>query len=175
MTRVLRTLGPLQPRRRVVGSALGPREIRARVLSQERAPDYRRHLPRWPEATPLVQSTATEASRALNSGHSYTGPESRRTPSHRGGRITGTVGLAEFDTRVLLFIRSANRAVTRGLVFEAAKRAGVDVPSEGLSLRRHISFSITRLESEGLLDKAGSGGKGDPYRYRVARPLTPVR
>jgi hypothetical protein len=108
ITKVLSTLGALRPRRRVVRPSLKPGEIKARILSQMRAADYHDRVPRWPTAGSVPDEPSTAGQRRLARAE---GPSKRagRTPSGRGGTITGSEGLREFDVRVLRFARSSSR------------------------------------------------------------------
>lgn len=79
--------------------------------------------------------------------------------------ITGSRGIEEFDRRTLALVKSVKDGVTRTDLFTLGRGAELQRPNHHLSLRRHLSFSLTRLHGLQLVERTGQGGKHAPYRY----------
>ena len=124
LPRVLRSLGPLRPRRKVARLNRKPREMKARLSSQMRAADDQVRVPRWPTTDSISRD---QRATRLDGLGTTEGPSmgARRTGPDRGGALPGSACIRRFDDRVLRFFRFSTRKVTRSLVFEATARAGV--------------------------------------------------
>jgi len=162
ITHVIRTLGPMTPLRRPAVGGLDAGEIWLR-LKLQREERSRARRPRLPFRTEHVAvDEAPSAERAIASDE----PSPRITLTPPGRRsLTGSLGLGSFDNRVLRCVRQLGGQGTRSGVFEAVQTAGIPRPNHRQSLRRHVSFALTRLFRQKKVTRAGSGGRGDPYRY----------
>jgi hypothetical protein len=166
VTKVIRTLGPVRPTRRLPGRET-PERIRE--LWKEQQEDRSRGSRRPAD---LRTNSSSESAKKVP-------PEARETVPGRSRfrvkvaapqnarSLTGRVGLDAFDRRILELIRQDGGFVTRASVTRSVMTAGVARPNHRQSIRRHVSFSITRLENGGLLARTGVGGRGEPFRYRL--------
>lgn len=166
-TRVLRTLGPLRPRRRGKGNKAAAREIQTRIRAQRRESESRLPRTHWPDSTGHDETeTVTRAGPPV-----ATATDRTQTPIASRHSITGSEGLEEFDEQVLRYLLKVKRPQRRRDVYWAASRAGVRPPNSRLSLRRHISFALTRLRNAGLIIELERSGIGGLLQYRAVKTL----
>ncbi len=162
VTRVLRVLGPLTPVRRPTVGAVDPQVIADRIAAQTRSRDQSRESPgrsgRGPMPRTLPPPPRNQPGTSPRLGHTSAEVLSAFP-------LTGDRGLERFDTRILALIRQHRRGATRAAIFKAASKARVARPSPDQSLRRHISFAITRLFRRRLLSRFGEGGARDPVMW----------
>lgn len=171
ITQVIRTLGPMAPLRRPSVGGLDPTEIWLRLELQKKDRSQTRARP--PPSKMRLASTEN----AKLSGASVIAEEAdpQSAGTSRGRRsLTGIRGVESFDQRVLEFVCQSNGEATRATVFEAVKAAGIPRPNHRQSLRRHVSFALTRLFRQRTVTRTGSGGRGNPYQYNC-RPQPPIR
>jgi hypothetical protein len=159
---VIRTLGPMAPLRRPTVEGLDPAEIRLRLEIQKSNRSQARLPPpsSLPQLIPVKSAPSSESAGISGESNQHVAG----MPSG-GGSLTGSTGLESFDLRVLQCVRQLGGQPTRAKVFEAVRAAGILRPNHHQSLRRHVSFALTRLFRAKAVARTGSGGKSDPYRY----------
>lgn len=170
-TRVVRTLGPLAPLRRPSQGSLSPAEIQLRLRIQadakqvsmlsspQRGPETvtndARPLgtdPRRASETDVLEERSEKGSDLAGSG------EGRFT-------FTGRAGLAAFDQEVEAIVLRAGRPLTRREVTGVVESQGIKRPNHRLSLRRHVSFALTRLAATGRVRRIRGETIMDRLRY----------
>ncbi len=160
ITHVIRTLGPMAPLRKATVGGLDTGEIWLRLKLQREERSKARRLPpsyRTKAAVPAASADQTFAAEE-------TGKRATEVPAGRRS-LTGSLGLESLDQKVLQCVRQQGGQATRAGVFEALRAAGIARPNHHQSLRRHVSFALTRLFRREQVARTGSGGKGDPFRY----------
>lgn len=164
-TRVLRTLGPLRPRRGKKGEKTAAREIETRIRAQRRESESRLPRTHWPDSA-KHEGAGTAGRTELTIAKSTEEKQPGWVPRHS---ITGSKGVKDFDEQVLRYLQRSKRPQRRRDVYWAASRAGVRPPNARLSLRRHISFALTRLRNAGLIIELERPGIGGLLQYRAVK------
>lgn len=165
VTRVLRTLGPLSPLRERDISRLSPDEIVSLIHEQEEGKRQARLRTRTkPDSTENDHMSADVTGPERTVAHQREMNRSSGNPAHS---LTGTKGLNLFDHSILDLVRTIGPNATRRSVLDAARRQGIERPNHHLSLRRHVSFSLTRLFKAAKVVRHGGGGPGALYSYSV--------
>jgi hypothetical protein len=177
VTRVIRTLGPVNPTRGFPGR-VSPQQIRAlwEVQQEEKARASSRVLDRSTrrlfQADEDVERHSSEgAPQEIVEPADATLAARKRT----GRSLTGREGLEEFDRKVLRLVGALGTPVTRLGLRRAVVQAGIPRPNHHQSIEKHVSFSLTRLHGVGFLSRTGTGGRGDMYRYQLATDSTNAR
>lgn len=161
-THVIRTLGPMAPLRRPTVGGLNPAEIWLRLEIQKN--DRKQSRKRL--TAPKMQDAVSGDPRPPGTIVIAEGSDQHVAGTSRGRRtLTGILGVESFDHRVLQCIRQLSGVATRASVFEAVRAAGIPRPNHRQSLRRHVSFALTRLFRQLRVTRTGSGGRGNPYHY----------
>jgi hypothetical protein len=168
-THVFRTLGPVQSGRRLPGR-MAPEEIQE-LWKAQREQQLREAFVHKEQSPPLKPKVIPEVAAQPAPGIGLATPKSSaRTGSgttRQGRSLTGQAGLEDFDGQVLDLIRQIQGFVTRRMVTKAVLSAGIDRPNHHQSIRRHVSFSLTRLHTRGMLTRKGMGGRGKEYNYHL--------
>ena len=164
VTHVLRSLGPVDSSLRSEGRRLAPEEIQKLLATQKAERSASRPAQRVPRVVWL--NGRVEVHRDS--------PQADNGPSPQNGEpvaavlpLTGGARLERFDRRILEIVRGLGQNATRTSVFEVSRSEGLERPNHHQTLRRHVSFALTRLYRKGLVKRFGEGGVGHPYRYSL--------
>jgi hypothetical protein len=175
VTHVIRTLGPLETSRRLPGR-MAPERIQSFWEAQqtEKAEAFR--LRSESVKTPDFEGDRLGLNQPSSLPRLLVDASNAEPPSQVGNEptsLTGKEGLDQFDGRIMRLVEQMDGLATRRRVTKAAATGGIARPNHHQSLRRHVSFALTRLHARGLLWRSGEGGKGHEYQYRPKE--SPVR